>query len=125
MVAVTGSIAFRHQGSFYTLNLPDHGWMAADMVQYVSDIYASADPRIAILKLLGYTLEMNPEAPPRVADHWVEVDLDKRRLATNSELIRKAVRRLKPADDEPYLELSLKNVYEALDRHDFSVELIT
>ena len=123
MSAVTGSLSIKTDTTFYTVHFPTHGWMAADMVQNLDRVYAAEEPRIGILKLLGYTLEMNSQAPPRVVDHWVEIDMDTKTLSTNSELIRKAVKREQLADNEPYMELSLRNVYRTLDSLDFSVRL--
>ncbi|MDA2935251.1 hypothetical protein MYX82_13060, partial [Acidobacteria bacterium AH-259-D05] len=49
----------------YILYFPHHGWLAADMAQYLDDILAAEDRQIAILKLLGYTMEINKEKPSR------------------------------------------------------------
>lgn len=119
----TGSISFRIAGAFYTQHFSQNGWIAAEMVQYLGDIYASSDPKVGVLKLLGYTLEMGPSAPDRESDHWVEVDLDSRTVETNSEVIRRSVKREDPPEDAPYGAYSLKRIYEALDSRDFTVRL--
>lgn len=123
MRQVTGILSIKSGETYYSLHFAHHGWMAADMVQYIDDLYGNGDPRIGILKLLGYTLEMNQKPPARIADHWVEVDLDNRVLATNSDLIRKVVRQESPSSDDPYHAPSLQRIFEALDQHDYKVEL--
>ena len=88
-VSSTGSLSLKHGSLYYTLFLPKHGWLAADMAQYLGDVLAAEDQKIAILKLLGYTLEISQQQPARSADHWVEVDLDKCILSTTSDLVRR------------------------------------
>lgn len=121
---VTGTLALQTEGRCYTLSFMGHGWMAADMVQYIGDVFEAPQREVAILKLLGYTMEVRSEPPARAADHWVEVDLDQKVLRTNSDLIQKAVRQEAPADGDPYPPLALRNVYAVLDSHDFTVELV-
>jgi hypothetical protein len=66
---------------------------------------------------------LNDGHPPRTADHWVEVDLDKRMVATNSELLRKAVRKETPDGEEQYWAPALERIHAVLDKNDFTVEL--
>lgn len=120
---VTGSVTFKQGARYYSLHFPSHGWMAADLVQYVDDVLRADNREIAILKLLGYTLEMGDRSPSRKADHWVEVDLENRVVATNSELIRKAVDQAPRKEEEPYSPAALRRLYEVLDEFDFTVEL--
>lgn len=95
--------------------------MAGDMVQYLENVCQSDHPQVEILKMLGYTMKVTEQPPPRVTDHWVEVDLDRRILSTNSDFIRKAVYKEEPGPDDPYLKLALRNVHDLLDSHDFTV----
>ena len=124
MASVTGSLTLRRGEFFYSLMFAENGWMAADMVQYLSDIYAAEEAEAAILKLLGYTMEVAGEAPPRTSSHWVEVDLEGRLLETNSQLIRKAVHGEPAADQDPFLEFTLRRVHAVLNRYDFTVRLV-
>jgi hypothetical protein len=123
MPAVTGSISIKSGRTHYTLYFPNHGWMAGDMVQYLDDVYAAEEPRIAILRLLGYTLEMRTDPPPRVTTHWIEIDLESRTLATNSELITKSVKGEPLAPEDPYPALTLDRIHRTLDELDFTVKL--
>ncbi len=123
MEAVTGSISIQYQNQFYSLILPDRGWMVADLLQFLDDIYRAEDPRIAILKQLGLAIQVSSEAPPRKADHWIELNLENRRLSTNSDLVRKAVKRRKPSRKDPYYPPVLERVYDVLDSLDFEVHL--
>ncbi len=123
-VSSTGSLTIKHGSLYYTLFLPKHGWLAADMAQYLGDVLAAEDPGIAILKLLGYTLEIGQQQPARSADHWVEVDLDKCILSTNSDLVRKAVDQSPPDPDDPYNPRALCRLHQVLDQYDFTVELV-
>lgn len=95
--------------------------MAGDMVQYLGSVYESDDPEVEILKLLGYTMKVSQHPPPRITDHWVEVDLDQRVLSTNSDFVRKAVYQEDPGPDDPYFKLALRNVHDLLDSQDFTV----
>ena len=122
-MSTTGSISIRHQGRFFTLVFERRGWLAAEMVAYLGDVLRAPQAETAILKLLGYTLRIGPEAPPRSARHWVEVDLAERVLRTTSLLIRKAVDRAAAAPAEPWDEHSLRRIHGVLDEHDFTVEL--
>lgn len=123
MPSSTGSLSIQFEGTFFTLWFPGQGWMAAQFLENLDPVLKAEEPRVAILKLLGYTLTMSPEAPPRRADEWVEVDLDTRVLATNSSLVRKAVRGEGIGPDDPVLPSTLERIYEILDAHDFKVEL--
>ena len=53
MSAVTGTLSLKYQGKFYSLIFGDHGWMAADLVQYLDKLYRSETPEVEILKLAG------------------------------------------------------------------------
>ena len=119
----TGSIAIRHTFLYYRLYFAHYGWLAAEMAQYVDDILTEKDPQLAILKLLGYTVEILPKAPSRDADHWLEIDVEKRILYTNSKLIRKAVEKMDPDAQASYSPAMLTRLHDVLDRNGFSVEL--
>lgn len=123
MARTSGSLSIRHADYYYTLHFADYGWMAAEMVQYIGDLYLVEDTRVGILKLLGYTLEISGDPPPRTAVHWVELDLEKRILSTNSDFVRKAVKKEEPDEGDPYLAPSLHRLYAALDSLDYAVEL--
>jgi len=123
MADVTGSLSIKHEKAFYTAYFDRNGWVAAELIQYLDDLYRAEAAEVKILKLLGYTLRMSQEPPQRKADHWIEVDLAKRLLITNSELIRKAVKQESPGEDEPYWEPALKRIYGVLDALDFTVRL--
>lgn len=120
---VTGSLSIKFEGLHHTLHFAAQGWIAADMVQYLEEVYRAEDPRVGILKLLGYTMEIGAEAPPRNAAHWVEIDLAGRVLSTNSDLLRKAVRRIEPDPRDPYHGPALDRIHAALDGLDFTVDL--
>ena len=124
-MSITGCISLKHGPLFCTLHFPDNGWMAADVAQYLGDILAAEDREIAILKLLGYTMEIRKAWPARTSTHWVEIDLDARVLTTNSDLIRKAVDQITPGPEDPYPQGTLKRLHRVLDEHDFTVELLT
>lgn len=123
MSIITGSLAIHWAGKWYVLQIPENGWIAAELVQFLEEAHQTKDPRNAILKLLGYTLLIAKEAPPRSASHWVEVDLEKRELSTNSELIRKAVKKQPPCTEDPFSEVGLERIYRYLDTYDYSVDL--
>ena len=123
MSQVTGSLAIRFAGSWYILQAESDGWIAAELVQFLEDAHRMQDPRNAILKLLGYTMLIAKEPPPRRADHWVEVDLENRRLSTNSELIRKAVKRTPSSGEDAYHDAALERIFRYLDSYDYSVDL--
>jgi hypothetical protein len=123
MEAVTGSICFLYRKQCYSLFLSEQGWMVADHLQFLDDIYRAEDPRIGVLRQLGLALHVSAEPPPREADHWIELDLEARRLSTNSDLIRKAVKRRQPGRGDPYYPPVLERIYRALDELDFEVHL--
>ena len=120
---MTGSLTLEYRSTFYTLFMSHHGWVVADLLQYLDDVYGAEDPRIPILKLLGYTMTISRTVPPRSAHDWIEVDVERRFLATNSELVRKAVKREPPTGDDPFHQAMLDRIYATLDRLDFTVEL--
>ncbi len=95
------------------------------MVQYIDDILEATDKEVAILKLLGYTMEVGQTPPSRRSDHWVEVDLENQVLTTNSDLIRKAVDEKPPEPEDPYSPVALKRVHRVLDAYDFTVRLVS
>lgn len=119
----TGSLTIRYGDLYYTLLLSEEGWLAADLAQYIDEIVEATQPEVAILKLLGYTMQMSKARPERSSDHWVEIDIAKRELVTNSAMVRKAVDQEAPAPDEPYSPVAMKHLYETLDRYDFTVRL--
>lgn len=120
----TGSLTIQYESTFYTLLMTHHGWFVADLLQYLDDVYGEEDPRIPILKLLGYTMTISEKAPPRSADHWIEVDVHNRTLSTNSEVIRKAVKKEPAQPDDSFHQGVLDRIYATLDRLDFTVELV-
>lgn len=121
--AVTGSLSFRCKGRCYSLILQDRGWLAVELLRYLDEVLGSDQQPAAILKLLGLTMEVGSQPPPRDAHHWIEVDLDARRLASNSNLVRKAVKRQPPDRDDPVTTTTLERIYTVLDRFDFTAEL--
>jgi hypothetical protein len=123
MANVTGTLSIKHGTAFYTAYFEQNGWVAAELIQYLDDLYRDEAAEVSILKLLGYTLRISQKPPRRGADHWVEVDLAERLLISNSELIRKAVKQASPEEDEPYWEPALKRIYSVLDALDFTVKL--
>ncbi len=116
----TGSLSFQSEGTWYTLIFPRNGWLAVDLLRYLDDVLEASDPPTAILKLLGYTLQIGVAPPRRRATHWVEVDPAQRRLTTNSDLVRRAVDRTPAPSDPPR---TLEKVHGVLDRFDFTVVL--
>lgn len=116
----TGSLGFRLEGTWYTLTFPRNGWLAVDLLRYLDDVLEASDPATAVLKLLGYTLQIGADPPRRRADHWVEVDLAERRLTTNSDLVRRAVDQAPAPADPPR---TLEKVHGVLDGFDFTVVL--
>ena len=121
-VPTTGFISLKSGETYYSLVFRRHGWIAGELVQYLDDILEAEDRQAAILKLLGYTLQIGKDKPKRTSGHWVIVDLDEHRLETNSDLLKRAVHQLQPAPDSPYAETSLKRIYAVLDRFEFTVE---
>ena len=122
--SATGTLSVLHDGTYYTWLFPGRGWMAAELVGFLDEVCQSEQQPLALLKLLGYTVQMTDERPPRSPRrHWVEVDLQARRLETNSPLIRLAVDQQPPEKDAPYGSLSLRRIHDVLDRYDFTVKL--
>jgi len=117
----TGSLTIKYRDSYYSLFFAKNGWLAAELVQYLDDVITAADPEVAILKLLGYTMRIGRENPGRQADHWVEVDLGARELTTNSPLVRQAVDQQPVKEGQPYGSLTLRRLYRVLDQYDFTV----
>ncbi len=122
-VQMSGSISIKFGELHYSLLFPTNGWLAADLVQYLGEVIESPRPEVAILKLLGYTMEMAPGGHPRRADQWVEIDLEKREVVTNSPLIRKAVDQEEPTEEDPFNAPALRRIHALLDRYDFTVRL--
>jgi len=118
--ADTGSLSLRIEGTWYSLFFSRNGWLAVDLLRYLDDVLKAEDPPAAILKLLGYTLRIGSGPPRRRATHWVEVDLARRRLATNSNLVRRAVDQVPAAADPLRM---LEKIHTVLDRNDFTVVL--
>lgn len=124
MPPVTGSLTLEYAATFYTFFMSHDGWVVADLLEYLDDVYRAKDPRIGILKLLGYTMIISQEVPPRTAQHWIEVHVEARTLATNSEAVRKAVKREPAQPNDPFRQDVLDRIYASLDRLDFTVELV-
>jgi len=118
-----GTISIRHDDNWFVRRFFRHGWRAAELLVNLDEVYRAEDPRIGILKVLGYTMEIESETPPRDSEHWLEVDLQKRSLATNSPLVRLAVGKQPPGEETLYPEFLLKQIFSVLDRLDFRVEL--
>lgn len=97
--------------------------MAAELIQYLDDVYNSESAEVGLLKLLGFNLKLSEGHPRRDAGEWVEVDLENRVLATNSRLIRCAVNRLTPGPEDTFSEYALRRIHTVLDSLDFKVEL--
>ena len=123
-MSITGCISLKHGPLFGTLHFHENGWLTADLARYLGEILAAEEREIAILKLLGYTLEIGKKWPARQSTHWVEIDLDQRVLTTISDLIRKAVNQITPGPEDPYSEGFLKRLHRVLDEYDFTVELL-
>ncbi len=114
-------MTIKYRDSYYSLFFAQNGWLAAELLQFLDDVVAAADPEVAILKLLGYTMKIGRESPPRQADHWVEVDLAAHELTTNSPVVRQAVDQQPVKEGQPYGSLTLKRIYRVLDQYDFTV----
>lgn len=121
MESETGSLTIKYRDSYYSLFFAQNGWLAAELLQYLDEVIAAADTEVAILKLLGYTMTIGRESPPREADHWVEVDVAARELTTNSALVRQAVDQQPVQEGQPFGALTLKRLYRVLDQYDFTV----
>jgi hypothetical protein len=120
---LTGSITIKWGSLYYTLRFGHHGWLAGELVQYLDDVIQAEDQQVAILKLLGYTMEIAHDPPVRQANHWVEIQLEEKTLSTNSAFLIKAVDQVPPGPDDPFSAAALQRVHEVLDRHDFEVIL--
>jgi len=121
--SVTGTLSLKHGKTFFSVCFEENGWIAAEMVQFLDDLYSADTLEVGILKLLGYTLQISEQFPRRSANHWVELNLDNRILETNSDLIRVAVRRESPEGDEAYWGPALKRIHAVLHAHNFTVRL--
>lgn len=118
-----GFISLGHQGNFYTLRFERQGWLVAHLVQYLDDILDARDKPAAILKLLGYTLEVSLHPPPRRAPYWVIVDLDDRILRTNVVWLEKAVdRNYQNSETDPGDIPAMERTFRVLDSTDFTFE---
>jgi hypothetical protein len=54
----TGSLTIKYRDFYYSLFFAQNGWLAAELLQYLDDVIRAADPEVAILKLLGYTMQI-------------------------------------------------------------------
>lgn len=125
MESQTGSLTIKYRDSYYSLFFGRNGWLAVELLQYLDEVITATQPEVAILKLLGYTMTIGDENPPREADHWVEVDLARRELATNSPVVLQAVDQQPVKEGQPYGSLTLKRLYRVLDQYDFTVRFRT
>lgn len=123
MGSTSGSLNFHCQGAYYTLRFPDRGWLAVELLRFLDEVLLAPEAPVGILKLLGLTVEISSDPPSRDAAHWVEVDLDSRKLASNSPYVRQAVRKKPPNPEDPVTPTTLQRIFEILDRFDFTVEL--
>ncbi|RPI26572.1 MAG: hypothetical protein EHM61_11370 [Acidobacteria bacterium] len=123
MESETGLLTIKYGDFHYSLSFSRNGWLAAELVQYLDEVIEAGDTRVAILKLLGYTMLISRERPERIADHWIEVDLAARELTTNSEVVRQAVEQEPPTEGQPYGPLALRRIHAVLDKYDFTVRL--
>ena len=119
----SGYLSLRTGGVFHTLHFPERGWLAADLVQHLDDVLEADERQSAVLKLLGFTIQLSPVAPGRQGSHWIIVDLDDRVLETNSPYLRLAVSGGSAGADLPFPEKTLQRIHRVLDRFDFTVEL--
>jgi len=123
MSATTGWLSVKSGDAYFTLYFPNNGWLAAEMVQYLDEVLQAPQREPAILKLLGYTLDITAKSPRRKSGHWIVADLDNLIMETNSDLIRLAVDQAPPPANSPYTNLGLRRIHEMLDRFDFTVKL--
>ncbi len=114
-------LSLKDGSTYYTLHFLDQGWLSADLVQYLDDVLESTNRPAQILKLLGLTMVVSQKPPERRARHWVVVDLDKKMLETNSDIIRRAVDELPPESGSPVSEATLRRIHRVLDQGDFTV----
>ena len=120
---VSGTFMVKKGDLYYCLRFHSNGWVAAEMVQFVDDLLKSKHPERAIVKYLGFTAEVTRKPPDRRADNWVEVDLDRRILETNSDLIRRTVSEGPDSFDDEVEAFSARRIYDILDQNDFTVRL--
>ena len=124
MKPATGSITILHDNLYYTLVASGQSWNVEGLVEYLDDIYAAADRTRALLRILGYTMRITRDKPPRNRNQsWVEIDLDRHLLETNSELIRRAVDQEPEDPSRPFDHPVQRRIYDVLDRHDFTVKI--
>ncbi len=119
----SGYLSLRTAESYHTLHFPERGWLAADLVQHLDDVLKAEKRQGAVLKLLGFTIQLSPGPPRRQGSHWIIVGLDDRVLETNSPYIRLAVSGGSTPHDLPFSEKTLHRIHRVLDRFDFTVEL--
>ena len=93
------------------------------MVQFLDDIYRADSFEKGILKFIGFTVEISRSRPSRRAEHWVEIDLDNKALATNSSLIKEALGQKEVEKESSLSDFARKRIYTVLDSLDFSVQL--
>jgi len=125
MGAVTpelGLLSLKSAQHYHTLEFPQRGWLAVELLRYLDDILISTNQQVAILKLLGYTMSITKDPPDRKLGTWVLVDLEAKVLQTNSALVRSAVDRTEPEEVAPVSPASLTRIHDILDRFDFTVE---
>jgi len=119
----SGYLSLRTAQVYHTLYFQQRGWLAVDLVQHLDDVLKSDERQGAVLKLLGFTLQLSPNPPGPQGTHWIIVDLDDRVMKTNSPYIRLAVSGGSAPDDLPFSERTLPRIHRVLDRFDFTVEL--
>lgn len=118
-----GFISLGHQGNFYTLRFERQGWLVVHLVQYLGDILDAGDKPAAILKLLGYTLDISVRPPSRKAAYWVIADLDNRILQTNAVWLEKAVdHNYQDLETDPGDIPAMERTFGVLDSADFTFE---
>ncbi|GAB4249420.1 MAG: hypothetical protein Kow00109_25480 [Acidobacteriota bacterium] len=120
-----GRLSIRLGDTWYSLEFPTQGWLSVILLQFLDEVYAAKDPREAVIRWLGYTLQIGRERPPRSGSHWVEVDFAARVVESNSPVLRAVVGRggRKVEAATPWSETDLRRVYRTLDRLDFTVRL--
>lgn len=124
IVKATGTLSIFCDRLFYTQRFVGQPWIAAQLVQFLDEVIESSDRPTALLKLLGYTMIVSPDRPPRSPAHlWITVNLEERLLETNAAMIREAVDQVPAAADRPYTTAALRRIHSVLDRYDFTVKL--
>ena len=119
----SGYLSLRTAQVYHTLHFQERGWLAVDLVQHLDDVLKSDERQGAVLKLLGFTLQLTPDPPGPQGTHWIIVDLDDRVLKTNSQYIRLAVSGGSAPHDLPFPGRTLQRIHRVLDRFDFTVAL--